>query len=86
MYQSKFLLQSRFAHSLRNQKGQADFSPTCALTCPFHSTVPGHHGGIFQGFEQLYDHVKVDHTSEPELQGLAHRESRAKVKEMLKLR
>jgi hypothetical protein len=80
------LLQSRFAHALRNQKGQAEYSPTGALTCPFHSTTSGHHGRIFQGFEQLYEHVKADHASEPELQGLAYRESRAKVKEMLKLR
>jgi hypothetical protein len=80
------LLQSRFAHALKNQKSQAEYSLTGALTCPFHSTTSGHDGRIFQGFKKLYDHVKADHTSEPELQGLEHRNCRAKVKEMLKLR
>jgi hypothetical protein len=79
-------LQSRFAHALRNQKGQAEHSPTGALKFPFQSTISNNHGRILQGFEQLYDHVKADYTPEPELQGLAYRESRAKVKEMLKLR
>jgi hypothetical protein len=80
------LLQSGFAHALRYQKPQAEYSLTGALTCPFHSTTSGHHGRIFQGFEQLYYHVETDHTSETELQGLKDRDSRAKVEEMLKLR
>jgi hypothetical protein len=71
---------SRFVHALRTQKGQAESAPTSALPCPY-----GHQGRIFANINQLFDHVKADHSTQ--LQNLSPLEARAKVKELaLKLR
>ncbi|KAF1834907.1 hypothetical protein BDW02DRAFT_316532 [Decorospora gaudefroyi] len=77
---------SGFAQALMNQKTQAEYAVTGALSCPFPSNAPGHDGRIFQGFQQLYSHVQADHGSEPAIRNLGPGEAHAKLKEiMLKL-
>ncbi|KAH7374273.1 hypothetical protein BKA66DRAFT_422608 [Pyrenochaeta sp. MPI-SDFR-AT-0127] len=72
-------VQSRFITALRTQKG--DYPPTSALPCPY----PGHHGRIFQNVDQLFDHVKGEHSAE--IAGIELRQARAEIKEAaLKLR
>lgn len=73
------IVQSRFANALRTQKG--DYPLTSALPCPY----SGHNGRIFINLDQLFDHVKSEHSSE--IVGLEPRQARAQVKEAaLKLR
>jgi hypothetical protein len=72
--------QSRFVDALTTQKGQAESPPSDALPCPY-----GHDGRIFATFNQLYDHVKADHSSQ--LRNSNDQEARSKVREaVLKLR
>ncbi|KAJ4298131.1 hypothetical protein N0V90_006030 [Kalmusia sp. IMI 367209] len=66
---------SRWVNALRTQAKTADAAPTDALHCPYCS----HSGRIFQGVDQLFSHVNVEHASD--LRALDPETARAQVRD-----
>ena len=53
-------IQAHFNNAFRKQKSpKLESEPSELLTCPY-----GHSGRIFQNFQQLLDHARVEHASE----------------------
>ncbi|KAF2107222.1 hypothetical protein BDV96DRAFT_654068 [Lophiotrema nucula] len=69
-------IQARFVNALRTQAKTVEQSDV--LTCPYGD----HQGRIFQTFDQLFQHAKVEHTAI--LQGLDESKARSHVKDAIR--
>lgn len=75
MEEQRIDIHSHFVHALRTQKShKAESQPSGPLSCPY-----GHNGRMFPNFQQLLDHIKLEHSSD--VSGLDDVQLRFRVRE-----